>query len=86
MSPEDVAKLVAEATEAASKATLEAVRAEVTETVRMSGRRHGFVSRSLLEQAPEELYGEDADLSKKSLAELSLVADKVVGPLVGATI
>lgn len=85
-SKEDVEKLVTEATEAASKATLEAVRAEVKETVQMSGRRNGLVSKSILEQAPEELYGENPDLSKMSMAELANVTDKVVAPLIGATV
>lgn len=83
-SAEDIAKMVAEAAENAAKQTLEAVRGEVTEAVRLSGQRRGLVSKAVLEQDQSELYGENADLSGKSLAQLSIITDDVVAPLIGA--
>lgn len=77
---------ITEAAAKASAATLEAVRGEVTEALRSSGTgRRGLVSKSVLEQAPEELYGENADLTKLSSADLANLTDKVAAPLIGAT-
>lgn len=47
-------------------------------------RRKGFVPKSILEQSPEEIYGQDADLSKASIQDLEKATDAAFYPLISA--
>lgn len=77
---EQVAVMAAEA----AKVAVESVRADMVKEIREQGpRRRGFISKSVMEESPESVYGEKP-MKDASTADLEVLADKAFSPLISA--
>ena len=87
---ETLAKLIEEATQKGAQMATEAIKADMIEEIRKQGpRRRGLVARDVLEQSPDEVYGEDPGyrgkaLRQKSTAELEKLADAAFTPVIAS--
>lgn len=83
LTKEEVALLIKESNAEVAKTVTEAVLDVARKEIQESGpRRRGLVSRYVLEQAPEDLYGAaEPDLTKLSIGDMEKLTDSVFSPV-----